>query len=150
MNPMPPGKPTIYTQRFTAPSETVFNAFLTPAFLSRIWPCRFRPESPDADPEAPQTPGEIRHLTVTPLIRIDQLIEATEAPRLIEYTVVKGSVLGIRDHLGRIELAPDGDETQMVYSVYFGSTIPGLAPVLKPFIRFFVSRGIAKAAKIIK
>jgi uncharacterized protein YndB with AHSA1/START domain len=59
-----------------------------------------------------------------------------EPPKRMTYRIVGGLPL-LRDHLGEVEFAPDGDGTLVAWRCRFESRIPGLGGLLR--------RGIARA-----
>jgi uncharacterized protein YndB with AHSA1/START domain len=109
-----------FERRIAAPPQTVFDVFTDHRGYARITPMRKVELEREGDP-APNGVGAIRVLhSVGPPLREE--VVAYESPTRFSYKVMSGAP--IRDHLGTIELHPDGDGTRMVYAVKMLPTVP--------------------------
>lgn len=80
----------------------------------------------------PNGVGAIRHLRKGP-ISIREEVVACEPPRTFSYTVVGGPP--VRDYLGVVTLAADGNATRVHWTVRFEPKIPLTGRVLLPIVR---------------
>ena len=94
--------------------------------------------------EHPDGQGALRHLRKGP-IHIREEIVAAEAPRSFSYTVVSGPP--VRDYLASVTLEPDGEATQVRWTVRFEPKVPLTGPFLKPVVRKVVSDLLVAAAR---
>jgi uncharacterized protein YndB with AHSA1/START domain len=103
-----------------APVEVVFDVLTDHRGYAAITPLRKAELEREGEP-APNGVGAIRVLhSVGPPLREEVL--AYEPSRRFSYTVLSGAP--IRDHVGTVELAPDGDGTQVTYAVRMTPTLP--------------------------
>lgn len=77
--------------------------------------------------------------------RLDEEIVERDPPRRFVYRVVKHAT--IRDHLGVLELTPDGSETDLVWTVRFRAVLPGLAPLLAAILEPALRRSLEALAR---
>lgn len=109
-----------FERRIAAPPQTVFDVLTDHRGYAKITPMRKVVLEREGDP-APNGVGAIRVLySVGPPLREE--VVAYEAPSRFSYTVFAGAP--IRNHLGTVELHPDGDGTRMVYAVRMEPTLP--------------------------
>jgi uncharacterized protein YndB with AHSA1/START domain len=109
-----------FTREIAAPAETVFEVLTDHRRYSELTPLR-RSELEREGKADPNGVGAIRKLTaVGPPMREEVI--AYEAPTRFSYTVLSG--LPVRDHVGTVELTPDGSGTKMVYAVRTQPTLP--------------------------
>jgi uncharacterized protein YndB with AHSA1/START domain len=107
-------------RRIAAPPKTVFDVLTDHRGYAKITPMRKVVLEREGNP-APNGAGAIRVLySVGPPLREE--IVSYEAPTRFSYKVFAGAP--IRDHLGTVELSPDGDGTRMVYAVKMLPTVP--------------------------
>jgi uncharacterized protein YndB with AHSA1/START domain len=109
-----------YDRLIAAPPETVFDLFTDHRGYSKITSLRRSELEREGEP-APNGVGAIRVLTaVGPPLREEVI--AYERPSRFSYTLLSG--LPVRDHVGTVELTPEGDGTRMVYVVRTTPTVP--------------------------
>jgi len=109
-----------FQRRVRASPETVFDVLTDHRGYAKITPIRRAELEREGDP-APNGVGAIRRLSaVGPPLREEVL--TYEPARRFSYTVLSG--VPLRDHLGTVELAPDGDATEVVYAVRAEPTLP--------------------------
>lgn len=134
------------TREIAAPPETVFEVLTDHAGYAKLTPLR-KSEVERRGEAAPNGVGAIRRLTaVGPPMREEVI--AYEEPNRFSYTVLSG--LPVRDHVGTVELAPDGGGTRMVYAIRTQPTLPvvGFAVVatIKQAVKGLID-GIAKESE---
>lgn len=105
-----------------ASCERVFEQFRTHAGFAAIWGTDLRPVKAGEDPKHPDGLGSVRECHFGGAV-YDETIVRYEPPRLIEYTVTRGSV--VKNHLGRIELMSRDGGTQVICTIAFGGRFPG-------------------------
>lgn len=111
-----------FTREVAAPAETVFEVLTDHRRYSELTALRKSELEREGDP-SPNGVGAIRRLTaVGPALREEVI--AYEAPSRFSYTLLSG--LPVRDHVGTVELTPDGGGTKMVYAVRTQPTVPVL------------------------
>jgi uncharacterized protein YndB with AHSA1/START domain len=109
-----------FTREIAAPAETVFEVLTDHRRYSELTPLR-KSELERQGEGDPNGVGAIRKLTaVGPPMREEVI--AYEAPSRFSYTVLSG--LPVRDHVGTVELTPNGGGTKMVYAVKTQPTLP--------------------------
>lgn len=109
-----------FERRIAAPPQTVFAVLTEHEGYAAITPLRRSVLERTGDPP-PNGVGAIRVLSVAgPPLREEVL--AYEAPRRFAYKLLSG--LPVRDHVGTVELHPDGEGTRMVYAVRTEPTLP--------------------------
>jgi len=133
-------------RQIAAPPQTVFDVITDHRGYAKITPMRKVVLEQEGDP-APNGVGAIRVLySVGPPLREE--VVAYQAPTRFSYTVMAGAP--IRNHLGTVELHPDGDGTRMVYAVRMEPTLPlvGSAVVgaIKQGIKVLI-RGVTKESE---
>jgi uncharacterized protein YndB with AHSA1/START domain len=107
-------------RRIAAPPQTVFDVLTDHRGYAKITPMRKVVLEREGSP-APNGAGAIRVLySVGPPLREE--IVSYQAPTRFSYKVMSGAP--IRNHLGTVELSPDGDGTRMVYAVKMEPTLP--------------------------
>jgi uncharacterized protein YndB with AHSA1/START domain len=108
-----------------APIETVFDVLTDHRGYAGFTPLRVVKQEQEGVP-APNGVGAIRALhAIGPPIR-EQVTEY-ERPTRFVYKMISGAP--VRDHVGTVELASEGDATRMVYRV---DTFPKLPAILHP------------------
>lgn len=121
-----------YERQVSAPPETVFEVLTEHRRYSEITRLRKSVLEREGEP-SPDGVGAIRVLSsVGPPLREEVL--AYEAPSRFSYTLLSG--LPVRNHVGTVELAPQGDGTKITYAV---RTIPTI-----PVVGFAVVAGIKR------
>jgi len=134
------------TREIAAPAETVFEVLTDHRRYSELTPLRKSELEREGEAD-PNGVGAIRKLTaVGPPMREE--VVAFEAPTRFSYTVLSG--LPVRDHVGTVELTPEGGATRMVYAVRTQPTLPvvGFAVVaaIKQAIKGLID-GVAKESE---
>ena len=103
-----------------APPEVVFDVLTDHRGYSKLTPLRRSELEREGEP-APNGVGAIRVLSaVGPPMREEVI--AYEAPSRFSYTILSG--LPVRDHVGTVELAPQGQGTKITYAVRTIPTVP--------------------------
>jgi uncharacterized protein YndB with AHSA1/START domain len=119
------------TREIAAPPETVFEVLTDHRRYSELTPLR-KSELERQGAPAPNGVGAIRKLTaVGPPMREEVI--AYEAPSRFSYTVLSG--LPVRDHVGTVELAANGQGTRMVYAVRTQPTVPMVGGVVVAVVK---------------
>lgn len=109
-----------YERQVAAPPETIFAVLTDHRRYSEITPLRKARLEREGEP-VPDGVGAIRVLSaVGPPLREEVL--AYEAPVRFSYKLLSG--LPVRDHVGTVELTPNGDGTRVVYAVRTTPTVP--------------------------
>jgi uncharacterized protein YndB with AHSA1/START domain len=115
-----------FTREIDAPAEIVFEVLTDHARYSELTPLR-KSELEREGEDDRNGVGAIRKLTVVGPPMREEVI-AYEAPSRFSYTVLSG--LPVRDHVGTVELTPNGGGTKMVYAVRTQPTLPLVGPVV--------------------
>lgn len=103
-----------------APPETVFDVLTDHRRYAEMTMLRRSELEREGDP-APNGVGAIRTMhSVGPPLREEVI--AYDRPGRFSYKVLSGAP--IRDHLGTVELAADGSDTRLTYSVRMTPTVP--------------------------
>lgn len=131
------------TREIAAPPETVFEVLTDHRRYAELTQLR-RAELEREGVPAPNGVGAIRKLTVVGPPMREEVI-AFEAPSRFSYTVLSG--LPVRDHVGTVELAADGEGTRMVYAVRTQPTLPLVGGVVVAVIRQAIKGLIDGVAK---
>jgi uncharacterized protein YndB with AHSA1/START domain len=109
-----------YARQIAAPPQTVFDVLTEHHLYAAITPLRKSVLEREGDP-APNGVGAIRVLTsVGPPLREEVI--AFRPPSRFSYKLLSGAP--VRDHVGTVELSPEGDGTRMVYAVRTVPTLP--------------------------
>jgi uncharacterized protein YndB with AHSA1/START domain len=109
-----------YVREAKAPPEVVFDVLTDHRGYSDITPMRRAELEREGEP-APNGVGAIRVLSsVGPPLREEVL--AYERPSRFSYCVLSG--LPVRDHVGTVALAPQGEGTKITYAVRLMPTVP--------------------------
>lgn len=109
-----------FVREINAPPEAVFEVLTDHRGYADITPVRKVEMEREGEP-APNGVGAIRVLrSVGPPLREEVL--AYDAPSRFSYTVLSG--LPVRDHVGTVELTPNGAGTKVVYAVRTHATVP--------------------------
>lgn len=133
-------------RRIAAPPQTVFDVLTDHRRYSKITPLRKSTLEREGEP-APNGVGAIRVLAaVGPPLREEVI--AYQSPSRFSYKLISG--LPVRDHVGTVELSPEGDGTRMVYAVRTLPAVPvvgGVAiAVVKQGVKALV-RGISNESE---
>jgi uncharacterized protein YndB with AHSA1/START domain len=108
------------TREIAAPPETVFEVLTDHRRYAEISPVRSSELEREGDP-SPNGVGAIRVLTsLGPTFREEVI--AYEPPRRFSYKLLSG--IPVRDHVGTVELVPEGGGTKVVYAVRTFPTLP--------------------------
>ena len=109
-----------FVRQIAAPPQTVFDVLTEHERYAEITPLRKSVLEREGDP-APNGVGAIRVLSaVGPPLREEVI--GYQSPSRFSYKLVSG--LPVRDHVGTVELSPEGDGTRMVYAVRTTPTLP--------------------------
>jgi uncharacterized protein YndB with AHSA1/START domain len=109
-----------FERQVAAPAETVFEVLTDHRRYAEITPLRKSVLEREGEP-APNGVGAIRALSsVGPPLREETIVY--EAPTRFSYKLLSGAPL--RDHVGTIELTPQGEGTKFVYAVRTTPTLP--------------------------
>ncbi len=109
-----------FSREIAAAPETVFEVLTDHRRYSELTPLRKSELEREGETDVNGV-GAIRKLTaVGPPMREEVI--AYEAPTRFSYTVLSG--LPVRDHVGTVELTPNGGGTRMVYAVRTQPTLP--------------------------
>jgi len=135
-----------FVREIAAPPETVFEVLTDHRGYADITPVRKVEMEREGEP-APNGVGAIRVLSsVGPPLREEVL--AYESPSRFSYTVLSG--LPVRDHVGTVELTPNGVGTKVVYAVRTHATVPvvgwAVVAVIKQAIKQLLG-GVAKESE---
>ena len=135
-----------FTREIAAPPETVFEVLTDHRRYNELTPLRKSVLEREGDP-APNGVGAIRKLTaVGPALREEVI--AYQSPSRFSYTLLSG--LPVRDHVGTVELTPNGGGTKMVYAVRTQPTLPlvggAVVAVVKQAVKGLVD-GIVKESE---
>ncbi len=139
-----------FVRQIAAPPETVFEVLTDHRGYAAITPMRKVELEREGEPP-PNGVGAVRVLhSVGPPIREEVL--AYEPTSRFAYTLVSGAP--VRDHVGTVELSPEGGGTRMVYAVRTFPTVPlvGFAVVavfkqaIKTLIKGVVTESERRAA----
>jgi uncharacterized protein YndB with AHSA1/START domain len=123
-------------RRVSAPPEVVFDVLTDHRGYAEITPMRRVELEREGDP-APNGVGAIRVLhSVGPPLREEVVVY--NRPSRFAYTVLSGAPM--RDHMGTVELTPDGDGTKVVYALRLIPTIPVVGGVVVVVIKQAVKR----------
>jgi uncharacterized protein YndB with AHSA1/START domain len=115
-----------FNREIAAPPETVFEVLTDHRGYAKLTPLRKSVLEREGEP-APNGVGAIRKLTaVGPALREEVI--AYEEPSRFSYTLLSG--LPVRDHVGTVELTPNGSGTRMVYAVKTQPTVPVVGAVV--------------------
>ncbi len=131
-----------FVRQIAAPPETVFDVLTSHDRYASITPMRKSVLEREGDP-APNGVGAIRVLSsVGPPLREEVI--AFQPPSRFAYKLLSGAPL--RDHVGTVELSPEGEGTRMVYAVHTVPTLPlagaAVVAIVKQGIRTLI-RGIS-------
>ena len=124
--------------RFISPLEQVFEFFADHEQFGRIWPGQTR--RIQAGESEPNGLGSVREIRVGP-VSFEETVVAFERPRLIEYTISKGSPL--KNHYGRIAFLPDKDGCRVDYHIEFEGRFPLIAGIVARNLQRDFKKGLA-------
>ena len=129
-----------------APVETVFDVLTDHRGYAAITPLRKSVLEREGEP-APNGVGSIRVLSaVGPPLREETI--AYEEPNRFSYTLLSG--LPVRDHVGTVELRPQGEGTAVTYAVRTTATLPLVGGAVVAAVKLGVRQlldGIAKESE---
>jgi uncharacterized protein YndB with AHSA1/START domain len=115
-----------FERQVAAPAETVFEVFVDHRGYAAITPLRRSELEREGDP-APNGVGAIRVLSaVGPPLREEVL--TYEEPSRFSYKLLSGAPL--EDHVGTVELTPQGSGTKVTYAVRTMPTVPVVGRVV--------------------
>lgn len=109
-----------FLRHVAAPPETVFDVLTNHRGYADITPVRKSKLEREGVP-APNGVGAVRVLSsVGPPLREEVI--AYEPPSRFSYKMLSGAP--VRDHVGTVELTPEGDGTKVTYAVRTTPTVP--------------------------
>ena len=131
-----------FVRQIAAPPQTVFDVLTEHERYAAITPMRKSVLEREGAPVRNGV-GAIRVLTsLGPPLREEVI--AYRSPSRFSYKLLSGAP--VRDHVGTVELSPDGDGTKMVYAVRTVPTLPlaggAVVAVVKQAIKALI-KGIA-------
>ncbi|MFN8163523.1 MAG: SRPBCC family protein [Solirubrobacterales bacterium] len=130
----------------TASPETVFDVLTDHRLYAAITPMRRSALEREGEP-APNGVGAIRVLTsVGPPLREEVI--AYEPPSRFSYKLLSGAP--VRDHVGTVELSPEGGGTRMVYAVRTTPTLPYVGAAVVAVVKLAIKsliKGISAEAE---
>jgi uncharacterized protein YndB with AHSA1/START domain len=125
-----------------ASPEVVFDVLTDHRGYTGLTPLRRAELEREGDP-APNGVGAIRVLSlVGPPMREE--VVAYRRPSRFSYKVLSG--LPVRDHLGTVELTPDGEGTRVVYAVRTTPTVPLVGAAVVAVIRRAIGQLLGSVA----
>ncbi len=139
-----------FERQIAAPPQIVFDVLTDHRRYAEMTPLRRSELEREGDP-APNGVGAIRVLrSVGPPLREE--VVAYEEPSRFSYSLISG--LPVRDHLGTVELSPEGEGTRMVYAVRVmpsapvigGIAIGGIKQAIKALIKGVTTESERRAA----
>jgi uncharacterized protein YndB with AHSA1/START domain len=135
-----------FVRRIAAPPQVVFDVLTEHHLYARITPLRKSVLEREGEPP-PNGVGAVRVLTsLGPPLREEVI--AFQSPSRFAYKLLSGAP--VRDHVGTVELSPEGDGTRMVYAVRTIPTLPLVGAAVVAVVRQGVGaliRGIAKESE---
>jgi uncharacterized protein YndB with AHSA1/START domain len=141
-----------YVRHVAAPPQTVFDVLTDHRGYAEITPMRKVELEREGEPP-PNGVGTVRVLhSVGPALREEVI--GYEPPSRFSYKLLSGAP--VRDHVGTVELSPEGEGTRMVYAVRTFPTLPlaGAAVVgvvkqaIKALIKGIVAESERRAAAV--
>jgi uncharacterized protein YndB with AHSA1/START domain len=109
-----------YVRQVAAPPQTVFDVLTDHRGYAEITPMRKVELEREGEPP-PNGVGAVRVLhAVGPPLREEVI--GFEPPSRFSYKLLSGAP--VRDHVGTVELSPEGEGTRMVYAVRTFPTVP--------------------------
>ncbi len=125
-----------FVREVAAPPETVFEVLTDHRGYAEITPARRVELEREGDP-APNGVGAVRVIrSVGPPLREEVI--GYERPRRFSYSVLSG--LPVRDHVGAVELTPQGGGTKVVYAVRTFPTLPFVGGAIVAITKLAVGR----------
>jgi uncharacterized protein YndB with AHSA1/START domain len=132
-----------YKREIAAPPETVFEVLTDHRGYAKITNLRKATLEREGKPVSDGV-GAIRVLTaVGPPMREEVL--AYEPAKRFSYKLLSG--LPVRDHVGTVELTPNGAGTSVVYAVRTTPTLPLLGGAVIPFMKIGIGQLLGGVAK---
>lgn len=132
-----------FVREVASPPEVLFDVLSDHRGYARITALRKSELEREGDPP-PNGAGAIRALhLIGPPLREEVL--TFEPPRRFSYRVLSG--LPVRDHVGTIELTPNGAGTRLTYAVRLLPTVPLAGAALVGIIKLAVKSLIDGAAR---
>ena len=132
-----------YVRQVAAPPEIVFEVLTDHRRYPEITALRKAELEREGEP-APNGLGAVRALTLAGPPMREEVI-AYEAPRRFSYKVLSG--LPVRDHVGTVELTPEGDGTRIAYAVHTTPTVPFAGAVVVAFMKQGIKSLLSGVAK---
>jgi carbon monoxide dehydrogenase subunit G len=125
-----------FVREVAAPPDVVFDVLTDHRRYAEITPIRRSELEREGEP-APNGVGAIRVLrSVGPPLREETIVY--ERPRRFSYRLLSGAPL--RDHVGSVELTPQGERTRIAYAVRTNPTLPLAGGLAVAVARFGVKR----------
>jgi uncharacterized protein YndB with AHSA1/START domain len=125
-----------FTREVKAPPETVFDVLTDHRRYAEITPIRKSELEREGEP-SPNGVGAIRVLrSVGPPLREETIVY--EEPSRFSYKLLSGAPL--RDHVGTVELTPQGAGTKVTYAVRTTPTVPLVGAAVVAVAKFGVKQ----------
>ncbi|MGJ8669096.1 MAG: SRPBCC family protein [Oceanococcus sp.] len=124
--------------RFQSPVNQVFEFFADHEKFGRIWPGKTQ-RITAGETEANGL-SSVREIRVGPVC-FEETVVAFERPRLIEYTITRGSPL--KNHYGRIAFLTDGEGCRVDYHIEFQGRFPLIASLVARNLKKDFKAGLA-------
>lgn len=121
------------TKIIDAPIETVWNRYTDHVSWTK-WAGLGKVRLAKEGVPAPNGVGCVRVFSSAG-VEVHEEVLSFDAPRRMTYSVIKGGI-PLRDHLGEVTFAPEGESTRIVWRCQFNSKIPGLGGLF----RFVITR----------
>jgi uncharacterized protein YndB with AHSA1/START domain len=126
-----------------APPETVFEVLTDHRRYAEITPLRKSELEREGEP-APNGVGAIRVLhSVGPPLREEVI--AYQEPSRFSYKLISGAP--VRDHVGTVELTPNGGGTKVVYALRTFPTLPLVGPLVVAVVKVGIKQLLGGVAK---
>jgi uncharacterized protein YndB with AHSA1/START domain len=123
-----------FEREVAAPPETIFQVLTEHHLYAAITPMRKSVLEREGEP-APNGVGAIRVLTsIGPPLREEVI--AYEPPTRFAYKLLSGAP--VRDHVGTVELTPNGAGTRVVYAVHTTPTLPYLGAAVVGVVKLAI------------
>lgn len=90
--------------------------------------------------------GSVRSLQLAIIPPFEETITVYKKDELIEYKITKGSPL--KNHHGIMKFSGKGNESTLLYTIEFESSIPLLAPLVKMVLANGIEKGLKKLKKM--
>jgi uncharacterized protein YndB with AHSA1/START domain len=132
-----------YVRQVAAPPETVFEVLTDHRGYAKITPLRKAELEREGEP-APNGVGAIRKLSAAGPPLCEEVLAYAPGKRF-SYKLLSG--LPVRDHVGTVELTPEGGGTKVVYAVRTTPTLPLAGGAVVAAIKIGIKQLLGGVAK---